>query len=215
MSPCIAPPFWNIFENFFTKKFLDLPLEYTLNSAKQSENFDFLASLSNWACRAIFFCKKIILHTSLFGSAEYLPGLWVSVSGHKSFFGLLFLGYGLWILWTKNKAWNTWYSLSVEQRSGHNIFTFHKRALLRNSWTSETYFFFILKISLYYSFFMSFRSAFDFVTKMLQTSLFSTLFLCPLIIISHDFKSVFGVIYKPRCLIFGYFGPLPHRGRFW
>ena len=44
MSPCIAPPFWNIFENFFNKKFLDLQLKYTLNSAKQSENFNFLAS---------------------------------------------------------------------------------------------------------------------------------------------------------------------------
>ena len=38
----MAPPFWNIFENFLNKKFLDLPLKYTLNSAKQSEYFDIL-----------------------------------------------------------------------------------------------------------------------------------------------------------------------------
>ena len=36
-----ALPFCTILKNFFNKKFLDLSLEITLNSAGHSENFDF------------------------------------------------------------------------------------------------------------------------------------------------------------------------------
>ena len=38
--------FYNIFKNFVNKKFLYLSLEYTLNSAGHSENFDFFGTLS-------------------------------------------------------------------------------------------------------------------------------------------------------------------------
>ena len=37
-------PFCNILRNFFNKKFLDLYLEYTLNSTGHSEQFDFFDS---------------------------------------------------------------------------------------------------------------------------------------------------------------------------
>ena len=55
MLPWLSPPFWNTLKNFFSKKFLDLSLEYTLNSADHSENFDFFASLSNKECSPLAF----------------------------------------------------------------------------------------------------------------------------------------------------------------
>ena len=50
-----ARPGSNIFKNFFNKKFLDLSLEYTLNSAGHSENIDFFRSLSN---REVVGCRN-------------------------------------------------------------------------------------------------------------------------------------------------------------
>ena len=47
MSEHISPPFWNIIKNFFSKKFLNLPLDCTLNVLSYSETFDFFETLSN------------------------------------------------------------------------------------------------------------------------------------------------------------------------
>ena len=43
-----ARTFLNILENFFNKKFLELSLECTINSAGHSETFDFSGTLSNF-----------------------------------------------------------------------------------------------------------------------------------------------------------------------
>ena len=51
MSGYISPPFWNIIKNFFCKKFLNLPIECTLNVLLDSERFNFFETLSNGKSR--------------------------------------------------------------------------------------------------------------------------------------------------------------------
>ena len=54
-----ACAFYNISKNFVNKKFLYLSLEYTLNSAGHSANFDFFGTLSNLAAEFPFFESNV------------------------------------------------------------------------------------------------------------------------------------------------------------
>ena len=47
MSEHVSLPFWNVIKNFFSKKFLNLPLDCTLNVLLYSEAFNFFETLSN------------------------------------------------------------------------------------------------------------------------------------------------------------------------